>query len=133
MKKLLKLSLGVVLVALVLAFASCSGASGGGNAGPDYVGTWYASVSGMSNTMIITATTLSMSGSLGTLSSSITSADTGAGHLLLSVSSSTGVLSMYASGSSVYLTYSVSGSTMYISMSNSSYPSTATGGPYTKQ
>lgn len=106
----------------------------------ELIGSWVYSSGGETATFIFDSTSLTfrVAGSMnGTIEFSLEEVDETAKHIKMAVTSATGDFSGGSGpsiGSVVYMTYSISsGKTMYISMSDTDYPATAVGGPYTKQ
>jgi len=125
-----------VLTLAILLFAVAGCTSPGGSSAYEFVGTWQTSASGQTETVVFTTTSISVTDSgyiTGTMSSSIQAVDTAAKHIKMSMSSATGIYTLYPIGTVFYMTYNVTGNTMYFSTSTSSYPSSATSGPYLKQ
>jgi hypothetical protein len=123
------LGLFVVLVLLVLLSVGCAGGKKG------IEGTWVTSSSGLTETLVITASTVSVSDTgtiTASLTLSITNNDTGASHLLMTQTSATGIYTILPNGTQWYATYHVNGDTLLFSASNSGYPSTASTS-YTRQ
>lgn len=109
-------------MAVVLLVAGCTGGGNpGGNTGLE--GTWVDGV----NTIVITASTFGVSNAGGTLDCSINNVDSGAGHILMTVTSSTGVYPLvYTPGTLAYVTYVLNGNTLVLDMQPGSYPAAAT-------
>ncbi len=107
------------------------------NLGADYVGIWSLNAAPIQvETWVLTATTASVTDSgttVGAASFSIPFVDTGAKHLQFSFVSGTGIYGSFASGTILYVTYSISGNLLSMSQNQTSYPPSATSGPYTRQ
>jgi hypothetical protein len=94
------------------------------------------SVGGETVTWVITATTVSVTAAgiiAGTGDWSVEAIDEGARHIRMSQTSASGVYDLYPNQTTWYMTYRVSGNSLYLLCDVTTYPSTATAGPYTRQ
>ncbi len=120
------------IVVLIILLAGCASK-------PGVEGTWVYSTGGLTDTIVITPSTWSetytsaIPGISGTMNATISNIDTGASHILMTVTSTSGIFSSYANGTVLYMTYSLNGSSLLISGQTGSYPASAAGGPYTRQ
>jgi hypothetical protein len=129
-RKSIRIGLATALVLLALLVAGCAGAKKG------IEGTWaFTPSAGVTDTIVITASTWSETvTSSGTMNCTINNLDTGASHILMTVTSGSGLLSlMYPSGTVIYVTYSLNGDSLLLDGQTGSYPASATVGPYTRQ
>jgi hypothetical protein len=91
---------------------------------------------GGDETWTFSATSVSLSATTpvaATLGGSIQSVDTGAKHILVSVTSAGGFFAGLPAGTPLYFTYNVIGNTLYQNSSFTAYPASAVTGPYIKQ
>ena len=99
-------------------------------------GTWVMAEGGDSWAVKFSANDMSwkLSGSeTGTLEFTIDEVDDTANHVLMILSAGTGVFSGAEIGTVLYLTYSISGDSLYFDLDDTTYPATATIGPFIKQ
>jgi hypothetical protein len=120
-----------VLVLLVLLVAGCTGAKKG------IEGTWVYTTHGQTDTIAITPSAWSENNTTaGTLDCTINNIDTGASHILMTVTSSSGYyfsLYGYVAGTVLYVTYSLNGDSLLLDKIAGTYPASATVGPYIRQ
>ena len=122
MRKLLCLGVSALLVLLVV---SCS--SGGGS-DSSLEGTWVLSGSGTTETLSITASSLTVTDTgtyVGSMTASITNNDTKAGHLTMTQTTSSGLYTLVPDGTTWYASYVVKGDTLLFDVSNVGFPSYA--------
>jgi hypothetical protein len=126
-------------IALLAPVAACLVLIAGctlGGADPEFAGAWSKTDGGQTMTWEFTRFTASVevSGtSTGTAGFVLETYDQDKDHILMRVNAVTGAFGgVFRVDDTVYCTYSISGSDLYLLLSGSSYPPTATGGPYTR-